>query len=155
DGSKNLALAFGTLFGSVLFFGTQVWFDLQPTTETAQISFRYTVDRSKPDIRQWRRPRGLRAAGETGASDWLAEKNQKILRSTADSTKTATDLTMFSLLYMLGTQEIDWQMRETVYQDEYVRRWARQGISAPSQCTRFSAEDIKSILCRTKNLFAG
>src|ERR1700732_3014933 len=67
----------------------------------------------------------------------------------------ATDLTMFSLLYMIGTQEPDWQLRKVIYEDENIKMMGTvQGLSPPSQCTKFSADSIRAILSKSNNKFA-
>jgi hypothetical protein len=155
SGSRNIALAFGTLVGAFLFFGTQVLFDLRPTSDLNQISMRYAIDLLKPEIRQWRMPRGMRGGGEIGASNWLASKSPQTLRSRDKSSTLAMDLTMFSLLYMIGTQEFDWQLKKNVYQDEYGTVSNLQALSPPEQCTKFSVESLKSILSVSGNMFSG
>jgi hypothetical protein len=154
-GSRNLVLAFSTLIGALVLLAINLWFELRPTDpEYTQISVNYTLDRAAPAIRQWKMPRGIRAAGETGASNSLADSAPQVLKSVGNLSSLATDLTMFSLLYMIGTQEFDWQLRKVIYQDENIKMGTAQGLSPPSQCTKFSADSIRAILAKSDNKFA-
>ncbi len=155
-GSRNLVLAFSTLTGALVLLAINLWFELRPTgPEYTQISMSYTLDRAAPAIRQWKMPRGIRAAGETGASNSLADSAPQVLKSMGNLPSLAIDLTMFSLLYMIGTQELDWQLRKVIYQNENIKMGTAQGLSHPSQCTKFSAESIRAILSKSGNKFAG
>jgi hypothetical protein len=84
SGSRNLALAFSALVSTIVLFGIQLLFELQPGEPTYnQVSASYNIDREAPAIKQWSMPRvGMRAAGETGASNWLQELHPNCSRTT-------------------------------------------------------------------------
>ena len=53
SGSRNIALATGALLGAVVLLAVQLRFELRSEPSTDFITAEYTIDRSKPEIRQW------------------------------------------------------------------------------------------------------
>ncbi len=75
--SRNLALAFSTLCAAVFLFLIQLRFELRDSRDTEYVSTEFTLDRLKPQIRQWKYPNtgSWRLTLEVQASDWLAANN--------------------------------------------------------------------------------
>ena len=175
-GSRNIALAFSTFIGAIAFFGLQLYFDLQPTSEHTRIDARYTVDLITHAIRERQRPGGIRVRCEGAASQWLAEHNPKMLRFPTEAEirpwirrdspipqkqelsenleEIGTDLTVFSFLYMLFGQEIDWHVGPSVFQDQYDRITSGTGVTDWSDCTKLSFKEIRLTLSQKRNLFS-
>jgi hypothetical protein len=76
-GSKTFTLAAAALASALLVFGIQAAFELQSSETKTFITIEYTVDRSKPEIRQWAYSQtvGWRIHVETGASRLYAESH--------------------------------------------------------------------------------
>jgi hypothetical protein len=76
-GSRNIALATAALFASVVLLIVQIPFELRSKHETALFGAEYTIDRLKPQIRQWSYPKtsGWRLTAEVAASDALAKSD--------------------------------------------------------------------------------
>jgi hypothetical protein len=51
--SRNLALATATLVAATMLFIVQLFFELRADESTDFITAEYTIDRAKPEIRQW------------------------------------------------------------------------------------------------------
>lgn len=68
-GSRNLALAVGTFVAAVFLFLIQLPFELQRSVVRDWLSTSITIDRAKPEIRQWV------YSSPPGASSWLASNN--------------------------------------------------------------------------------
>ena len=76
-GSRNRALATATLFAAVVLLLVQVPFELRSKSDIALFGAEFTIDRLKPEIRQWKYPDtvGSRAGLEIGVSGVLAKTN--------------------------------------------------------------------------------
>lgn len=155
-GSRNLALATGTLIAAIVLFALQVCFELQASTAYDHVSTTFTVDRGAPLVRQWVYPKssGWRMSAETGASSWLAANNPAALR--ADSGPLVTDLAVFSLVSFLGAEEFDWQLRKTVYQGKSAGDLVEAApVSSDHDCTYVTKQDLVDKLKSAGNAFAG
>lgn len=73
-GSRNIALATGALAGAAILLGIQLLFELRADESTDFITAEYTIDRAKPEIRQWRygSNQALRMGRELDASGKFA-----------------------------------------------------------------------------------
>jgi len=76
--SRNIALATGALAGSVILLGIQLFFELRAEEQTDFITAEYTINRAKPEIRQWKynTDQGQRLAKEIEASRIFANINR-------------------------------------------------------------------------------
>lgn len=154
--SRNLALATGALLGAITFFGIQVYFELQRSGKYDFISTELTIDRAKPEIRQWiySSDAGGRLIAEGYASEWLATHNPDAFRH--DRGKLTTDLVLFSLTYFLQTPEAQlWEVRK----HSIVGKWGSGVIRFhpyPGRVCRIVSEtEMRSELSRSGNIFAG
>ena len=55
-GSRNLPLAVAALFAAVVLLIVQLPFELRSKSDTALFGAEFTIDRLKPEIRQWKYP---------------------------------------------------------------------------------------------------
>jgi len=154
--SRNLALAVGAMAGSVLLLVVQLAFELRPDRLRPRlISAEYTIDRSKPQIRQadYTATSGWRLSLDIGASDGLAGSHPDYFQG--DRSKLTLDMVMFSLIAYLGTEQFDWQMVRRQWTGSSVGsviRW--QPSSRPGQCTTITHDEIRSLLKNSGNAFA-
>jgi len=156
-GSRNLASAFAALVGGTLVFFTQIYFELQPTVAFESVTTELTIDRARPEIRQWSYHGDTdRIAVEPNASQWLATTNPGAFQR--DREKLTKDLILFSLLSFLQTTEA--QVWETHRHAIVGRGAATGGIirfhAYPGRtCRVVREEEMRSELYHSGNLFAG
>jgi hypothetical protein len=153
--SRNIALATGALAGAVILLGIQLLFELRAEERTDFITAEYTIDRAKPEIRQWtygldqshRLMRDLDASGKFAAAN-PGQFN-------GDRDKLTLDMVIFSLLAYLGVEQFDWQMKRT--------RFVSQSIgtatltlpgSKPNECTVITKGQLGKMLLNAGNSFA-
>src|SRR5713226_9204740 len=58
-GSKTFLLAAAALASALLVFCIQAFFELQPSEAKTFVTIEYTIDRAKPEIRQWQYSQGV------------------------------------------------------------------------------------------------
>lgn len=153
--SRNLALATGTLAGAIIFFCTQLYFELQPSISYDFINTELTIDRAKPEIRQWvYGPGAGRITAEPYASAWLAQNNPNAFLQ--DRGKVATDLVLFSLAYFLATPEAQfWETRKHSITDKHGSGIVRFHTYPDRTCRVIGEAELAALLSRAGNLFAG
>lgn len=153
--SRSLALAFGTLAGAMIAFAIQLYFELQPSTSYDYISAEATIDRAKPEIRQWVYSPfdGWRMPAETRASSWLAANNPAAFHE--DREKLTTDFVLFSLVSFLAADEFDWQLKKRMYVSKASGTvMTAESVSKDTECEVVTSEDLSRELSRAKNAFA-
>jgi len=154
--SRNLVLAAGTLLGAIFFFVTQLYFELHGSSSYDFITTQLTIDRAKPEIRQWAYSSDAdgRVTAEPYASQWVAARNPDAFRWDRD--KLTADLVLFSLVYFLQTPEAQlWEVRK----HSIVGKWGGGVIRFhpdPGRACRLVTEtEVRSELSRSGNVFAG
>lgn len=154
--SRNLALAMGTFAGAIIFFCTQLYFELQPSTSYDFINTELTIDRLKPEIRQWAYTPGTsrRITAEVGASTWLVQKKPEAFSQ--DRTRITTDLVLFSLAYFLETPEAQfWETRKHAIVDQHGSGTIRFHPYPGRECQVLSEAQLVALLSQAENLFSG
>ncbi len=154
--SRNLALATGTLTAAAIAFLIQLPFELQSSKSQDHVSTEFTIDRAGPSIRKWSYTGtpGWRMGVEMGASSWLAANN--VAAFNIDREIVSADFAMFSLLCFLMTQEFDWQLQKFTYRSKSFGRGMRvEPISKDKECSGFDEKDLRSVLTKSGNMFAG
>jgi hypothetical protein len=138
----------------MLVFAMQLSFELQASTSYEDISTEITIDRGKPEIRQWKyEGAGRRMPAEIRASSWLSTNIPAAFE--LDREKLTVDLVLFSLVSFLVANEFDWQLRKRVYVGKSSGTLMTvQSVSKDSECTIISAEYLKQELSRAENAFA-
>jgi hypothetical protein len=159
-GSINLVLAYSTLCGTAFFFAIQLFFQLQgQTTDTSVFIAEYTIDRGAPAVYRASPRMGpvatMRQVGESAASTWLAKTSPFQFKDSNSDSRLGTDLAIFSLVYFIGTQELDWQQRKIVFRGSRGTATAIQPTSESSDRTILTERDIASLLSKCGNIFAG
>jgi len=153
--SRNLVLAFATLAGAMFVFATQLYFELEGSTSYDHISAEITIDRAKPEIRQWEYslPTGWRISIETGASSWLSANNPVAFDQ--DREKLTTDFLLFSLVSFVAANEFDWQLKKRTYVGKSSGTLMTvEPVSKDCECAIVAAEDLKQELSGAENAFA-
>jgi hypothetical protein len=157
-GSRNLALAAGTVAAAVLLFSLQLPFELRSTEERDFFTVELTLDRQDVSIRQWRYTRGMswRIHDEISAGQWLAKHHPHLFATESDRDRLTRDLVLFSVVSYLARYEFDWQRRPVRFSGDTVGTiltWDRQ--SKPSECSRFDEDALRARLTSAANLYAG
>jgi hypothetical protein len=153
---RNLSLATATFVAVVLSFLIQLPFELQRSQEVDHVSTEFTVDRSAPWIRQWNYTGtpAWRMGTETGASTWIVANNAEAFKG--DRELLNADFAIYSLLCFFTIQEFDWQLRKQTYRSRgFGTGFAVHSISKDNECTAFTEEDVRAVLARSGNIFAG
>jgi hypothetical protein len=155
-GARTLVGAWTATVAATLALLVSLYFDLRGKTETAFMSAEYTVDRLKPQIRQWAYPNsgaGWRITAEVGASDTLAGINPKAFKD--DLAKLTSDMTIRSLLAYFFAEQFDWQLKQTVVRGATSGTWTSiEPLSKSTECTVFTSTEILDKLAKAGNLFA-
>jgi hypothetical protein len=153
-GSRNLALATGTLAAAILLFLIQLRFELRTFKETDFITAELTVDRAKPQIRQWVYPHsaGPRVTAEVYASDWLRGKNSSLFQG--DRERLTRDMVIFSIVHYFVNEQFDWQLKRDMFRA--YSSWSiihSYGASGPQECTRIDEGALRQKLRTANNVF--
>jgi hypothetical protein len=160
-GSKTFLLAAAALASALLVFCIQAYFELQPSETKTFITIEYTVDRAKPEIRQWDYGRNLgwRIHTETEASKVytaahpgdidIGDENLSHIR------KLMLDLAIVSTLSYLGNEQFDWQLKKIQYRGRSsgTMTWASP-TSKPDECTELTSAAVREMLEHAGNSFA-
>ena len=117
-GSRNIALATGALAGAVILLGIQLVFEFRADEQTDFITAEYTIDRAKPEIRQWKyeSDQGRRLDKDVGASRTFATAHPG--QFNGDRDKLTHDMVIFSLLAYFGVDQFDWQIKRVQFVDQ-------------------------------------
>lgn len=155
-GSRNLTLAAAALISAMLFFVIQLTFELHKSEETDFISVELTIDRAKPEIRQWlyTMDMGWRIHAETDASGWLNGHTPDLFNTDRD--KVNNHLIIFSLISYLTSTQYDWQLKRIQFKGSStgtITTYQRQSL--PHECTNFSRETLDAHLTKAGNVYAG
>lgn len=154
--SRSLGLAFGTLFGAIALVGVQLHFELESSSLYEDLSTEVTIDRAKPEIRQWKYPSfgGWRLTRDLDASSWLAQKDASAFQSQCD--KLTIDFVIFSLVSFFTNEEFDWQLTRSDVRGKITgASLTSQSVSKDNECTALTSDLIRGALTQTGNLFAG
>jgi hypothetical protein len=152
--SRNLALATATLFAAVVLLIVQLPFELRGKTLTKLFSAEFTIDRAKPQVRQWSYPTdaGWRITMEIGASEALARANPDAFKG--DGEKLTRDMTMRSLVAYLFAQQFDWQVSEVRVRGPSMGTMTTiQPLSKPTECTIITSTQFEEMLAKAGNAF--
>jgi hypothetical protein len=159
--SKTFTLAAAALMSAVLVFGIQAIFELQPSSTKTFVPIEYTLDRGKPEIRQWAYSMNAawRLQFEVGASAtyFAAHPGPFEFRDDLSNVrKLMKDLAIFSTIAYIGNEQFDWQIKKVQYKGRTSGTLTLTApTSNPSECTDVSAEIIqKSCLMRAIGLQA-
>jgi hypothetical protein len=154
-GSRTLVAAFTATFGTALALLIAIYFDLRGKTDSALMAAEYTVDLSKPQIRQWAYPdsgAGWRLVNEVGASDALAKSNPGAFNGDLD--KLTIDMTIRSVLVYFFAEQFDWQLKQTRVQGTTTgTQILTEPLSKPDECATFTSSQIADKLSKARNLF--
>src|ERR1700730_7468224 len=154
-GSRNLALATATLAAAGILFVVQLRFELRANEQTEFITMEYTIDRAKPEIRQWAYSlsEGVRPGMEIAASKTFADAHAG--QFNGDGEKFTRDMVIFSLLSYLGVEQTDWQMRRTQFVGQSMGTLTLGlSASAPDECTEVTKNQLRDMLLAAGNVFA-
>lgn len=153
-GSRNLGLATGALAGAIFLFLLQLSFELRTSDSQDVLRVLFTIDRQKPEIRQWAyRDKALwRGAIELGASEWLAANNPLLFQENRE--KVTADLALFSLLAYLTSAHHDWQMKKVTFGTASTSVTTFTHLSKPNECTTMTEGDLQSEFSKARNVFA-
>jgi hypothetical protein len=155
-GSRNLTLAAAALTSAILFFVIQLAFELRGSEDTDFISVELTIDRAKPEIRQWKYPThtNWRIHAEIEASDWLKTHMPDLFNT--DREKVHNNLVIFSLVSYLASTQYDWQLKSTKFKGSTTGTLTTyQKQSKPHECAIFSQEILDAHLIQAGNAYAG
>jgi hypothetical protein len=156
-GSKNLPLAASALVAAAALFATQLYFELQPKTETDVFAAELTIDHATPQIRLWSYPKHpdtavWRLNAETRASAYLAQHDRS--RFDSDGARLNYDLLLYSFLAFLGAEQFDWQRKRTALHGATSGTLIQsQRISKDDECSSFSAAQLEEMLVAAGNAF--
>ena len=158
-GSRNLALASGTLAAAIILFVIQLPFELQRSTIRDRISTEFTIDRAAPQIRQWAYSitslmSSSRLNAEAGASTWLASTHPSAFGANRD--KLTMDFALLSFLSFMTAMEFDWQLDSVTYKGKSsgVITMLRR-VSKDEEFTTLTKTDLATLLTRAGNVFGG
>lgn len=161
SGSRTFSLAAAALASALLVFGIQAYFELQPSETKTFITIEYTVDRSKPEIRQWSYGQflGSRIHIETGASKVYTELHPgEIPMDDVGFTniqRLMVDLAVVSTLSYLAHEQFDWQLIKVQYRGRRGDMMTlTSAASAPDQCHQLTSDAVRRKLERVGNPFA-
>jgi len=152
-GSRNIALATGVLAGAVILLVIQLAFELRADVSTDFITAEYTIDRAKPEIRQWRygSNQTARFGRELDASGTFAAAHRGQFNE--DREKLTLDMVLFSLLAYFGAEQFDWQMKRTRFVGQSTGTMMAPG-SKPDECTEITKDQLRRMLVDVGNSFA-
>ena len=154
-GSRNLALAAGTLIATLVLTGIQGAFELRSSPPITDLfSAEYTIDRSRPRIAQYEYSlgSGFRPSFEMEASDKLAAEDPKQFND--DPEKLVNEMALASFVIYLLTDQFDWQLKRESYTFRFGSGTALMPGSASAECTNITGEELLGKLKTTGNRFA-
>jgi hypothetical protein len=174
-GSRNIALATGALAGAVIFLGgqllfgvptgagalaaailllgIQLLFELHAEERTDFITAEYTIDRAKPEIRQWKYDQGQRLIRDLDGSGAFAAAHPG--QFDGDREKLTQDMVIFSLLSYFGVEQQDWQMKRTQFVGQSMGTLTLTAPgSKPDECTEVTRAQLRMLLLDAGNAFA-
>jgi hypothetical protein len=153
--AENIALATGALAGAVLLLGIQILFELRADESTDFITAEYTIDRTKPEIRQWNYglSQTLRFGRDLDASGIFAGAHPG--QFNGDGKKLTLDMVLFSLLAYLGVEQFDWQIKRTRFVGQSIGTVTLTAPgSKPGECTEITKDQLHRMLLDAGNSFA-
>jgi hypothetical protein len=154
-GSRNLGLAYATLFAAMILFVVQLSFELRAEENAEFITAEFTINREKPEIRTWsyQHTSHLRLDQDIDASRKFAAAHPGQLDG--DREKLTKDMVVFSLLAYLGVEHPDWQMKRTKFIGQISGTVTLASLgSKPAECKRYTKDELRTILEKTGNTFA-
>jgi len=153
-GSRNLALAFGTVIGAIILFGTQMFFELRTSEEIEFVDLEYCIDRGRPQISRWDYSRSVRLQihAEIGASEWIAKNKPELFNT--DREKLTSDMTLFSIISYIAINEYDWQRRRITLVGSTGSIETGEPLSRPGEYSLIDEYYFRSILESANNAFA-
>jgi hypothetical protein len=159
-GSRNLALATGTVAAGLLLFALQLPFELRSTEERDFLTVELTLDRQESSIRQWSYASvpgmSWRIHDEIDASKWLAGHHPQLFADEDGRDRITRDLVLFSIVSYLARYEFDWQRRLVRFSGDTagtILTWDR--LSKASECTLVDEHALRAQLTAAANAYAG
>lgn len=154
-GSRNLALATGTLGAAIVLFLIQLPFELRATEQHDFISIELTLDRSTRVIRQWKYPENIswRIHAEVDASEAVAKERPDLFDGDRDHL--TADMVLFSLVSYLASNEFDWQRQTRRFVGATfgtMVTWQRR--SKRTECTVVGEPQLRRLLENATNSYA-
>jgi hypothetical protein len=152
--SRNIVFAVATFAGAAVFMGLNLLFELRSTDTANVITADLTVDRAKPQIRQWnyRGTPSQRMNREIAASDQYFTTRPGPFDG--DREKLVRDMVIFSLLSYFGVEQPDWQIRRAQFTSSRETAITTTRLSRPQECTPYSGVQLQGILRGANNDFA-
>jgi hypothetical protein len=152
--SRNIALAAGALAGAALLLTVQLIFELQPGESSDFVTAEFTLDRAKPEIRQWKyiTDQGSRMMYELTAGAKFAAAHPG--QFDGDRTKLTHDMVIFSLLSYIAAEQFDWQIKRTQFLSQTATQTLMMPGSRPHECTMITTDEIRTKLLNAGNSFA-
>jgi hypothetical protein len=154
-GSRNLALATGTLGAAIVLFLIQLPFELRATEQHDFISVELTLDRSRRIIRQWKYPdhSGWRIHAEINASEAVAQERPDLFAGDRDHL--TADMVLFSLILYLASNEFDWQRQTRRFVGAtFGTMVTSQRRSKRTECTVVGEPQLRRLLENATNTYA-
>jgi hypothetical protein len=149
SGSRYILAAVGTLVGAAILLAVPLWVELRGSKTFAAIRTEFTTDRAIRKIEQRKYPVLSRAINEMDANKFLL--TNKPAAFAGDGEKLWRDMSLFSLVLYLWSEQHDWQTEWTS-----VKGYARfRSLSTPKQCTKISFQNIQKRLEKIGNFLSG
>lgn len=158
SGSRNLAISTSVVVGAVVAFLIQAKFELTSSTKSDHISFAYTFDLAKRELRaDYSKVTDIgllsgRIDVELDAGKWIFDMRPSM--NEADRKKVVSDFAILSALTYFGRGDRDWQSRYKKYNSPSLGFSVREPLSSPSDCTSINGEEIRSKLRAANNFFS-
>ena len=156
--SRNLPLATGVVVGAVTAFLIQVSFEATSTTRSHHLSFAYTFDLAKKELRaDYSKITDMvlttgRLSTEIDAGQWIFTAIPSM--NEGDRRKVVSDFTLLSTLAYFGQGDRDWQWRTRNYNAPTLGFSSIMPLSRPSECTKVTDQEIRALLRKAGNSFA-
>lgn len=144
------------LAGALILLVIQLVFELQADETTNFISAEYTIDRAKPEIRQWNygSNQTQRFTHDLNASGNFAAAHPGQFNGNRE--KLTLDMVIFSLLAYLGVEQFDWQMKRTQFVGRSTGTLTRAlPGSKPDECTMITKDQFPGILLHAGKFICG
>jgi hypothetical protein len=157
SGSRNIPLALGTVFGALLLLGVQIVFELRSSEAKTAFATEFTTDNQDHKILPYRYKTStplMRSGNELKANKYMRDAN---IRAFDDNTKLWKDMSLFSLVAYLWTEQHDWQITRETLSNSSMPFQTFQFLSKSddkSECTKVELSAIQAMLRNAHNLLA-
>jgi hypothetical protein len=157
SGSRNIPLALGTVFGALLLLWVQIIFELRSKETKTVFATEFTTDNQDYKIAAYRYKSGgpmLRSMNELEANKYLRNTN---IQAFGDNDKLWKDMSLFSLVAYLWTEQHDWQISRENFNNSNMPLQTFQFLSKSDdkrQCVKVDLSAIQAMLRGAHNAFA-